>query len=202
MAAPTERIEARGLERMTTQIQVPLRPEFPWYARGVRILVLAAVLGACGADKPSGPTATGSLVFDPQPASTVDAFLAGEGEVIRSALLRRRLEEYERVTLDADAIAVNRRPGTLIIDVTVADKDPQRAAHLCNGLLRTYLDYGRMRALSAIQLEQQAVASELERRPNDDHVAVRMQQLDIVRTTARTDVRVLDGCTVATASRR
>jgi hypothetical protein len=180
-----------------TTIHVSIRPEFPavaWYARRVRILVLVGLL-ACGG--PPAPAASGSLVFDPQPTSTADVFLATEAEVIRSAPLREHLRESRRLEIPADAITVTRKPGTMILEVGVRDEDPGRAAALCNELLRAYMDYRRERAVVEIMSEQKAVAEQLDRHRDDARLQERLHALEVARGTLEIDVRVLETCTPA-----
>ena len=81
---------------------------------GVRGLWLLVVLVACDRGKtepsePSGPRATGTLVFDTRPATEADVFLRTEAEVIPSQLLVDRTRDENRVELSPAAIRVARR---------------------------------------------------------------------------------------------
>ena len=199
VAAPTARIEARWLERMATTIHGSIRPEFPWYARGVRILALAAV-AALGCSGTPAPAASGKLVFEPQPENLADVLLATEAEVLRSAPLRDRVNPELRDRVAADAITVSRTPGTMILEVGVRDEDPRRAAEQCNGILRAYIDYRMEKAVLELGAQQQALAVQLEKHPGDARLQERLRDLELARATLGSDVRVLEPC--AAASRR
>ncbi len=103
----------------------------------MRAALVLFVIAACSTKEL--PHARGALVFDAREAA--DVFLATEIEVMKSEPLLRRVREEQRIELDAAAVTARRRTGTMIVDVTVRDKDPQRAAELCNFLMRTYFEY-------------------------------------------------------------
>lgn len=156
----------------------------------VKRFVLIAALVACKQN--DGPRATGSLMFEPREAA--DVFIATEIEVMRSEPILRRLREQQRVELAASAITAKRRAGTMVLDVTVHDRDPQRAAQLCNDLLRTYFDYRMSLGIEAIAVEQQVVAEALDRDPNNVALKTKLDDLELKRRTRKSDVRLLDPC--------
>ena len=159
----------------------------------MRAALVLFVVAACSTKE--GPHARGALVFDAREAA--DVFLATEAEVMRSEPILRRVREDQRAELAPAAITAKRRAGTMILDVTVRDKDPQRAAELCNRLIQTYLEYRMSRAIEAIAREQQVVAEALDRDRGNAELQKKLQDLDVKRMTRTNDVRVLDPCLAA-----
>jgi hypothetical protein len=182
-----------------TTIHVSIAPEFPavaWYAPCVRIAVLG-LLAAFGCSGKPAPAASGSLVFDPQPANVADVYLATEAEVIRSAPLRERIHQEQRLEISADAIVVTRKPGTMILEVGVRDDDPGRAADVCNRLVHAYVDYRREKMLVGTRVQQQALAMELDKHPEDARLQERMRELELTGRILNVDVRLLEPCVAA-----
>jgi hypothetical protein len=164
--------------------------------------MVVGLLGVLACSKASEPAARGSLVFEPQPEATASVFLATEAEVIRSASLREHIQQDLHTEIAADAIVVTRTPDSMILEVAVRDADPRRAAELCNAVLRGYIDRRRESANIEIVTAQQALAAELDRHPADARLQERMKELELARSMLKSDVRVLDACRAATASRR
>ena len=138
---------------------------------------------------------------EPPPGRESDAYIATEAEVLRSQTLRAAMKERTRLDLAADALVVTPRSGSRVIEVGVRDPDKQRAAQLCNELMRTYLEYRMERALVPMLEEEKALAEQLEKHPEDDKLRERMKELELSRRVPKIDVRLLDPCT-STASRR
>jgi len=161
----------------------------------VKRFVLGVALCACS-NKADGPHAKGSFVFTERVAA--DVFIATEAEVMKSEPLLRRIREVAREELARGAIAVERRAGTMILDVTVRDKDPRRAAMLCNHLMQTYVEYRMTAGITVIHQQMEAVSRELERTPNSPELARQMSELEVKRTTHQLDVRVLEPCLATT----
>lgn len=158
------------------------------------------VLAACG-DRGAKPDVAGTLIIEPPAGRDSDAYIATEAEVLRSQTLRNALKERRQLELAADALVVTPKPGTRVVEVGVSDADPQRAAQLCNELMRTYIEYRMERALMPMLAEEKALAEQLEQHPEDTKLRERMQELELSRRAPKNDVRLLDPCT-PTASRR
>lgn len=166
----------------------------------IALLALALVAAGCGGTS-AEPDVAGTLIIDPPAGRDTDAYIATEAEVLRSQTLRKALKERRQLDLAADALVVTPKPGTRVIQVGVRDPDTQRAAQLCNELMRTYVEYRMERALVPMLEEEKALAEQLEKHPEDDKLRERMKELELSRRTPRVDVRLLDPCT-PTASRR
>lgn len=153
---------------------------------------LVLVLGFLACKHDDGYRASGTLVFDPREAA--DVYLATEIEVMRSEPILRHVREQFRTEVTSAAITAKRRAGTMLVDVSVRDKDPQRAAELCNWVMKTYLEYRMSLAIEAVMREQQVVAEALDRDPNNADLKTKLQDLDVKRMTRTSEVRVLDAC--------
>ncbi|MDQ3338400.1 MAG: hypothetical protein M4D80_24810 [Myxococcota bacterium] len=160
-----------------------------------RLALIVVVAAGCTGDK--GPRASGALVFTER--SAADVFLATEAEVMRSEPILRRIREDAREELSAKAISVKRRSGTMILDVTVRDKSPQRAAMLCNRLMETYFEFRMSLAIMEINVQMQALAEQLERAPQNAELERQLAVLETKRMTRVNDVRVLAPCTPASS---
>lgn len=166
----------------------------------MRFLVLSAALVACdrgeAVEPARGPGASGSMVFDTRPATEADVFLATEGEIVKSARLVDRVNEAYRTTeLAPGAITVERRPGTMILDVTVRNADPVRAQHLCNQLLQVYFEYRMTLALMGVNQQLEAMVVRLEQTPDDADLKRKISDLELQARIRKSDVRLLDQCT-------
>jgi len=137
-------------------------------------------------------------VFDERPSP--DVFLATESEVVRSESLLRRVRDDLRLdALAADAITVERRPGTMILDISVANKDPAAAAMICNRVIQAYVESRLERSYVDLATSAQAIAAELERRPDDADLKRKLADIDLQRTMRKSDVRVLEPCAMPAA---
>ena len=152
---------------------------------------LLVVLLACNKGD-DGPRAKGSLVFEER--ANADVFLATEAEVMKSERVLRGVRERYHIEVKASAIQVARRPGTMILDVSVTDKDGHRAAETCNQVMRTYFDLRASLALEEIQREMQFLDEERQRKPNDTEIVRRLDELNKRRALQENDVRLLEPC--------
>lgn len=172
----------------------------------MRMLILAAVLVA-GCDKgrdrttPAEPTSTGSVVLDVGTASS-DVYLATQSEIMRSESLLQRVRDRRRVELDARAVSTRRKSGTSIIEVSVHDKDPFRAAELCNAVIEAYIELRLEQNLTPMLAQQEVLAAELAKHPDDTQLQNRLKELDLARRMPTTDARVLDRCRVPATPKR
>ena len=157
----------------------------------VKRLVFVLAFVACNKHD-DGYRASGTLVFEPREAA--DVYLATEIEVMRSEPILRRVREQFRTEIAPAAITAKRRAGTMLVDVSVRDKDPQRAAELCNWVMQTYLEYRFSLVLEAHAREQQALAEAVERDPTNMQLREKLTALELERMAAPSGVRVLDAC--------
>lgn len=175
----------------------------------MRVLLPLLLLAGCDRGKgsvekhvPSGPVASGSLVFTPRSTAEADIFLATEAEVIKSSPILNQVEQRFRVTdLTADAITVTRRPGTTILDVAVRLPDLHIAAERCNELMQTYFEHRMSIKVMALNQQMEALSVQAERVPADAQTAkADLQQkildLEVKRLALENDVRVLEPCRV------
>ncbi len=165
----------------------------------IGLLMLVLVAG-CGGGK-AEPDVAGTLIVEPPPGRDSDAYIATEAEVLRSQTLRTAMKERTQLDLAADALEVTPKSGSRVIEVGVRDPDKQRAAQLCNELMRTYVEYRMERALVPMLEQEKALAEQLEKHPEDATLRARMQELELSRRAPKVDVRLLDPCR-PTASRR
>jgi hypothetical protein len=158
------------------------------------VLVAACDRGGSSPEPIRGPKATGSIVFDARPASEADLVMRTEAAIVASRTIVDRVREQFRTELATDSIRVARRPGTMILDITVLDADPNRAAEKCNQLLQTYVDGRKMRAIYPLREEAQAVAALLERSPDDKALLLKQADIEVKLYTHAIDVHVLERC--------
>jgi hypothetical protein len=184
------------------------------------VLVLAA---ACGDDDESPARgrfrAVGTMIHDGL-AGDDRAAWATELEILRSQrLLEHAVEDLrlptERVDEVRRGLRAKRRADSRVLEVAVSSDDRELAHAACNGVLDAYLERSvGMRVEDAARSEK-ALAAELDRLRADitasasdggpeDPAAVaryekalaRYQEVTLARTELRSDVRLLDRCTV------
>lgn len=140
------------------------------------------------------PAATGSLVFDVQPEAAADVFLATEAEIMRSRPLLDRARTSRRIEIDANSVRATRRPGSMILDVSVRDADPRRAAGACNAILEAYFEQRLELSLAPMMQQEEVLAAELDAHPDDAALKEKLQALELRRRERRSDVRILEPC--------
>jgi hypothetical protein len=160
----------------------------------VRLTLLVLACVACNRG-PKQPHATGRLVFDVRPANEATVFLATEAEVLRSApMLRAIREQWPGHELDPEALSVTRHADTMILDITVTDRDPHVAAESCNRVLQAYVDRRRSMAVFELQNRMKVLDEKLQASPDNADLKRQLDELDTQARIAKTDVRVLEPC--------
>lgn len=121
-------------------------------------------------------------------------------------------EAAERVR---EHVTVERREGSLVIDVTVSDADPRRAQIVCNALLQAAVEAGFEERILPQQLAQQRMYASLDRLREDrrsaegdeavqldatiERVERELRDLELSARTAVSPLRVLDRCRMPAA---
>lgn len=72
--------------------------------------------------------------------------------------------------------------------------DPLRAAHLCNALIKSYVELRRVQQLMPMHAKLQALTEQLERSPDDANLKRQMQELELATRTTELEARPLDEC--------
>lgn len=189
--------------------------------RGERILLLVACASATLACDGGGraDAARGALQLSLDEAQlsrdAIDAHVATAVEQVRSRSIAERA--VQRLGLDRDptfapsggeavgrvqrSARAERRGGSLVVDVGVADDDPQRATEVCNALLESLVE-ARLEARFA-PLERRvewltAQREQLSGVPADDPrvraIEAQRLELELERGAVRRDLTVLDAC--------
>jgi hypothetical protein len=177
-----------------------------------RVIVTSLlVLAACRTEPVPGSRAVGTLIVD-GPGSEDRAGRAVELGILRGdellddvvRELRARGESVSRDTIRR-GLAVERRPDSRVIEVSVRLGDDALARTTCTVLLQRYL----VRRHSGETDEARQVQAELDRLERElsvdggadparlaryEQLLARLRMLDLTARSARTDVRTLDDC--------
>jgi len=167
-------------------------------------------LGAASS-RAAGPArsmaATGSIAFEPRAPAAATSLLASEVEVVRSeAVVRmandrvRTVAELNGTELARAAIHVARRARSMLVDISVNDPDPRRAAALCNVLISSYIEHRMLGAVATAKERQRVVAGELQRDPDDEALRHEAEQLELAIRAPEADVHVVDTCIAPAAT--
>src|SRR5205085_11783397 len=128
---------------------------------------------------PNQTYANGRLVFNVMPENESTVFLATEAEVLRSApMLRAIREQWPGHELDPEALSVTRHADTMILDITVTDRDPHIAAESCNRVLQAYVDRRRSMAVFELQNRMKVLDEKLQAAPDNADLKRQLDELD------------------------
>lgn len=163
-------------------------------------LLLVFVATACdsGAHAPRAAfTAKGSLQYSrSDPAA--DEYLASEMEILRGqTFLASVAKRFPDAKLSPGAIVAARRPGTMILDVSVASSDAAKAAAVCNHVMQTFIELHLQKRLARVHDAQAGLTEDLEQNPGDEAKKKRLE--DLLAHAMDNDVTTLERCAVASS---
>lgn len=190
--------------------------------RGERILLLVAcacaTLGCDGGGRADAARGALQLSLDESQASrdAIDAHVATAVEQVLSRSIAERA--VRRLFLDRDptvaasrgeatarvqrSARAERRGGSLVVDVGVADDDPQRATEVCNALLESLVEARLEARFAPLERRVEWLTTQREQLagvPADDPrvraLDAQILELELERGAVRSDVSVLDACT-------
>jgi hypothetical protein len=156
------------------------------------LLLACATMSANCAQKKRVPFATGSMVFNGDPA---------EIGVLQSEAFQRKISDRLHLAIGRTEVAIRQRDNTAILQITIRATDPNTAKTYCDEFLRTYVDERLALAKSKITDRLQQLDSQLDDPKFADTRAAKL--IEITNLEAKqhltngidADARILETCT-------
>lgn len=161
-------------------------------------LLLSLVALACDKGPASQPrdvvTARGSLQFSPRPDAAVGIYFKSELDLLRGdAFLASVAKRFPEAKVPRGAVAAAHRPDTMIVDVSVSDADPHKAAATCNHIMQTFVELHLQRRLTRVHDEQARLTADLAANPSDE---AKQRLAELLAHAMENDIKTLEPCVV------